>query len=63
MRNIWGQIFPKNRRMGETETRRNDCFADEKIAAVFTSFYPPYSSLPNPEHLLQIQLIYQYLGP
>jgi len=33
-RNIWGQTFPENRRLGETEIRRNDCFADEKIAAV-----------------------------
>gem|GEM_PF-5290829 len=44
-------------------TKKTNGITYEKIAAVFTSFYPPYSSLPNPEHLLQIQLIYQYLGP
>ena len=27
----WGQTFPKNRRMGETEMGRNGCFTDKKI--------------------------------
>lgn len=31
---MWGQTFSKKRRMGETETWRNDYFADEKIAAL-----------------------------
>ena len=33
---IWGQTFPKKRRMSETETRRNDCFAGEEIASRYT---------------------------
>ena len=36
---IWGQTFSKNRRLGETGTRRNGCFADEKVVLRFRKIY------------------------
>ena len=37
----WGQTFPENRRLGETEMGRNGCITDKKIASRFEKYLKP----------------------